>query len=119
MKAKLGALAAAALVAAPLAANAQVTPMPGFYIGALGGVNFLHMPTLGSTSEKVGFAVGGVAGYDFVGPRVELAEVQYVEADPTLPLDNCLRSIVAALDLPTSETTARHVITLETKRVAR
>ncbi|TXL72750.1 OmpA family protein [Vineibacter terrae] len=72
MKAKLGALVAAALVAAPFAANAQVTPMPGFYIGAMGGVNFLHMPTLGSTKEKTGFAVGGVAGYDFVGPRVEL-----------------------------------------------
>jgi outer membrane protein OmpA-like peptidoglycan-associated protein len=73
MKTKLGAVVAAALVAAPLTVSAQqMTPTPGFYIGALGGVNFMHFPTLGSTSEKVGFAVGGVAGYDFVGPRVEL-----------------------------------------------
>ncbi|MCW5747194.1 MAG: OmpA family protein [Alphaproteobacteria bacterium] len=72
MKMKLGAVVAAALVAAPLAAHAQ-TGVPGFYIGAEGGVNFLDLPRTGG--EKVGFGVGGVIGYDFVGPRVELEGV--------------------------------------------
>ena len=71
MRTKFGAVIAAALVAAPLAANAQ-TPSPGFYVGALGGANWMTFSTLGGTNEKLGFAVGGVAGYDFVGPRVEL-----------------------------------------------
>jgi opacity protein-like surface antigen len=73
MKMKLGAVVAAALVAAPLAAHAQ-TAMPGFYIGAEGGVNFLNTRTSG-INEKVGFAVGGMIGYDFVGPRVEVEGV--------------------------------------------
>jgi outer membrane protein OmpA-like peptidoglycan-associated protein len=72
MKMKLGAAVAAALVAAPLAANAQTMSLPGFYIGALGGANFMSFSTLGSTNENIGYAVGAVAGYDFVGPRVEL-----------------------------------------------
>jgi hypothetical protein len=71
MKTKFGAVVAAALVAAPLAANAQMTPTPGFYVGAQGGVNFLDTRVNG-VDEKVGFAVGGLVGYDFVGPRVEL-----------------------------------------------
>jgi outer membrane protein OmpA-like peptidoglycan-associated protein len=75
MKTKLGAVVAAALLAAPFAANAQMTPTPGFYIGAEGGVNFLDTRTSG-IDEKVGFAVGGVVGYDFVGPRLEV-EVPY------------------------------------------
>jgi opacity protein-like surface antigen len=72
MNMELGAVVAAALVAAPLAANAQVAT-PGFYIGAEGGVNFAART---GANEKVGFAVGGVVGYDFVGPRVEV-EVPY------------------------------------------
>ncbi|TWT10118.1 OmpA family protein [Reyranella sp. CPCC 100927] len=72
MKAKLGAIAAATLVAAPLAANAQTVNMPGFYVGLAGGANFMNFSTLGKTKEKVGFAAGGVVGYDLVGPRVEL-----------------------------------------------
>ncbi len=71
MKTKLGAVIAAALVAAPLAATAQMTPTPGFYVGVQGGVNFLDTRISG-VDEKVGYAVGGVVGYDFVGPRVEL-----------------------------------------------
>jgi opacity protein-like surface antigen len=69
MKMKLGAVVAAALIAAPMAASAQ-TAVPGFYIGVHGGVNFLDLPRV--SGEKVGFGVGGVLGYDFVGPRVEL-----------------------------------------------
>jgi OOP family OmpA-OmpF porin len=66
-------LAAAALVALPVMAQAQ-TAAPGFYIGAEGGLNWLLNTTiLGQTvSPQTGFAAGGVVGYDFVGPRVEL-----------------------------------------------
>lgn len=48
-----------------------------------------------------------------VGPRVTLAEVQHVEVDPTRQLDRCVRSIVESLDLPTSATPRRHVLTLK------
>jgi outer membrane protein OmpA-like peptidoglycan-associated protein len=69
-------LAAAALVALPVVAQAQV-PQPGFYIGAEGGLNWLLNTTvLGqSVYPQTGFAAGGVIGYDFVGPRVELEGV--------------------------------------------
>ena len=77
MKTKLGAVLGAALIAAPLAAsNAQISspmvPTPGLYVGVMGGANWMSFETLGKTDEKVGFALGGVVGYDFVGPRVEL-----------------------------------------------
>jgi len=77
-------IAAAALVALPMASQAQ-TPMPGFYVGAEGGLNWLLNTTVtaatatsGGTlnaiqvTPQVGWAAGGVIGYDFVGPRVEL-----------------------------------------------
>ena len=80
-------MAAAALVALPVMAQAQ-TPSSGFYIGAEGGLNWLLNTTVtgqqvnGSgnqvsvaVSPTTGFAVGGVIGYDFVGPRVELEGV--------------------------------------------
>jgi outer membrane protein OmpA-like peptidoglycan-associated protein len=66
-------LAAAAIVALPVMAQAQ-TAAPGFYIGAEGGLNWLLNTTIlgNSVSPQTGFAAGGVVGYDFVGPRVEL-----------------------------------------------
>jgi OmpA-OmpF porin, OOP family len=66
-------MAAAALVALPVMAQAQ-TPSSGFYIGAEGGLNWLLNTTIlnQTVSPQTGFAVGGVVGYDFVGPRVEL-----------------------------------------------
>jgi outer membrane protein OmpA-like peptidoglycan-associated protein len=66
-------IAAAALVALPMAAQAQ-SPMPGFYIGAEGGVNWLLNTTINGngTTPQTGWMAGGVIGYDFVGPRVEL-----------------------------------------------
>jgi outer membrane protein OmpA-like peptidoglycan-associated protein len=69
-------LAAAALVALPVMAQAQV-PTPGFYVGAEGGLNWLLNTTILNTpvSPQTGYAVGGVIGYDFVGPRVELEGV--------------------------------------------
>ena len=77
-------LAAAALVALPVMAQAQ-SPSPGLYIGAEGGVNWLlnfnatsaiapNFTTV-SVTPQTGWAVGGVIGYDFVGPRVELEGV--------------------------------------------
>jgi OmpA-OmpF porin, OOP family len=69
-------LAAAALVALPVMAQAQ-SALPGFYIGAEGGVNWLLNSTIlgQSVYPQTGFAAGGVVGYDFVGPRVELEGV--------------------------------------------
>ena len=76
-------LAAAAFVALPVMAQAQ-SPSPGVYIGAEGGLNWLlnftantnipAFPTV-SVTPQMGWAVGGVIGYDFVGPRVELEGV--------------------------------------------
>ncbi|SKA21145.1 OmpA family protein [Enhydrobacter aerosaccus] len=69
-------LAAAALIALPVMAQAQ-TPSSGFYIGAEGGLNWLLNTTIlgNSVSPQTGWAAGGVVGYDFVGPRVELEGV--------------------------------------------
>ncbi|HZP98768.1 MAG TPA: OmpA family protein [Reyranella sp.] len=69
-------MAAAALVALPVMAQAQ-TPSSGFYVGAEGGLNWLLNTTILGTpvSPQTGFAAGGVIGYDFVGPRVELEGV--------------------------------------------
>ena len=71
-------LAAAAFVALPVMAQAQTLQYPGFYAGLEGGVNWMLNTTIlnQSVSPNTGFAVGGVFGYDFVGPRVE-AEVVY------------------------------------------
>jgi OOP family OmpA-OmpF porin len=74
-------MAAAALVSLPVMAQAQ-SPSPGVYIGAEGGVNLLlnfnaspnnpALPPVISVSPNTGWMAGGVIGYDFVGPRVEL-----------------------------------------------
>ena len=67
---------AGALVALPSMGQAQeFAPLPGFYIGAgAGAVWYLSSTTSigGSFSSTTGFLADVVAGYDFVGPRVEL-----------------------------------------------
>jgi OOP family OmpA-OmpF porin len=63
-------LCAVALVGLPLAVNAQ-SPFPGFYIGAEGGLNWL-LNNNSFVYNNPGFVAGGVVGYDFVGPRLEL-----------------------------------------------
>src|SRR6266496_1880321 len=73
-------LATAALVALPVMAQAQMAPNPGFYIGAEGGLNWMFNSTVNppgpvnniNLSPQLGWAAGGMIGYDFVGPRVEL-----------------------------------------------
>jgi OOP family OmpA-OmpF porin len=69
-------MAAAALVALPVIAQAQ-TPTSGFYIGAEGGLNWMLNTSIAGVgiTPQTGFAAGGVIGYDFVGPRVELEGV--------------------------------------------
>jgi opacity protein-like surface antigen len=74
-------LATVALFGLPGGAEAQslqsvFTPKPtnpGFYLGPEGGLNWLL--NNGNYDMDTGFAVGGVIGYDFVGPRVELEGV--------------------------------------------
>ena len=67
-------IAAAALVALPMAAQAQ-TPAPGFYVGAEGGLNWLLNTTVTAqtatsggalnsvqVTPQTGWAAGGVIG---------------------------------------------------------
>ena len=67
---------AGALVALPSMGHAQeFAPLPGFYIGAgVGAAWYLTSTTSvgGSFSSTTGLLADVVAGYDFVGPRVEL-----------------------------------------------
>jgi opacity protein-like surface antigen len=72
-KVKALTVAAAGLIALPFLAHAQAfNPQPGFYVGAGGGLDWLLNSGPGNTSSSTGWAVGGYAGYDFVGPRVQL-----------------------------------------------
>jgi outer membrane protein OmpA-like peptidoglycan-associated protein len=78
--------AAAVVVALPVVSQAQTLQYPGFYIGAIGGVNWqlnnsfsgtIFSPTAGvsgtgNATFNTGWAAGGMIGYDFVGPRVEV-----------------------------------------------
>jgi len=71
-------MAAAAVLMLPAMAQAQSMwapgpSNPGFYIGAEGGGNWLMNSN--NYNMDIGYAVGGVLGYDFVGPRLELEGV--------------------------------------------
>ena len=75
-------VAAAALVALPIAAQAQTLQYPGFYAGIEGGGNWMFNNTVttpfgaaGTMYPQLGWAAGGMIGYDFVGPRVEIEGV--------------------------------------------
>src|SRR3954463_11348233 len=77
---------AAALAAMPVVSQAQSLQYPGFYVGAAGGLNWLlnssyPVNTVGpgvvanptaNASYNTGWVAGGMIGYDFVGPRVEI-----------------------------------------------
>ena len=76
----------AVLMALPVVSQAQTLQYPGFYVGAVGGVNWMLNNSFNATASTPGFvlsgqsyasmntgwAAGGMVGYDFVGPRVEL-----------------------------------------------
>jgi len=72
---------AAVLVALPLATQAQSLQYPGFYIGAEGGGTWMFQTSTGTPLGNgtiypdIGWAAGGMIGYDFVGPRVEIEGV--------------------------------------------
>jgi OOP family OmpA-OmpF porin len=91
MKKAVSVIAAAILL--PSVGQAQeINPLPGFYIGAGGGLAwFLNTSTSvgGSITSSTGWGVGGLIGYDFVGPRIEL-EVAYgrVPITASTPLAN-------------------------------
>ena len=71
-------IAAAALVALPVMAQAQTLQYPGFYAGVEGGGNYMFQTSVPTAFGQqniypnIGFSAGGMVGYDFVGPRVEL-----------------------------------------------
>jgi outer membrane protein OmpA-like peptidoglycan-associated protein len=86
------------LVALPLAAQAQSLQPGGFYIGAEGGVNWMlntssnvtvSVPGVGTAngniniSPNTGWTAGGMVGYDFIGPRVEV-EARYMSNTATI-----------------------------------
>src|SRR5579871_2027470 len=86
------------LVALPLVAQAQSLQPGGFYIGAEGGVSWLlssssnatvSVPGVGfgsfgtNLSWNTGWTAGGMIGYDFIGPRVEL-EARFLQNNGTL-----------------------------------
>jgi outer membrane protein OmpA-like peptidoglycan-associated protein len=78
--------AAAVLVALPVVTQAQSLQYPGFYVGAIGGVNWMFNNSFNLSAAvpgafvsgtananwNTGWAAGGMVGYDFVGPRVEV-----------------------------------------------
>ncbi len=84
MKTKL--IVVAALMTSPVVSQAQSLQYPGFYVGAIGGLNwqlnnsmsvsatspFAGISGTGNGGFNTGWAAGGMVGYDFVGPRVEL-----------------------------------------------
>src|SRR5471030_691665 len=91
-------MAAAALVALPVMAQAQ-TPSSGFYIGAEGGLNWLLNTTIAgqTVSPQTGWAAGGKVGYDFVGPRVEL-EGMYRSNNTSQTFVSGARGVVSSIN---------------------
>ena len=93
-------VAAAALIALPVVAQAQ-SPSPGVYIGAEGGVNWLLNTTINGfgVTPQTGWAAGGVIGYDFVGPRVELEGVYRQNQTNAGPIGTAVRHQVGQLGI--------------------
>ena len=69
-----------ALPAAVLVAPAQTLQFPAFYGGVEGGANWMRDTSTSfnatganaTIQPNLGWSLGGVVGYDFVGPRIEL-----------------------------------------------
>jgi OmpA-OmpF porin, OOP family len=72
---------AAVLVALPVVTQAQSLQYPGFYVGVEGGGTWMFNTSAGTPFGSgtiypaLGWAAGGMIGYDFVGPRVEIEGV--------------------------------------------
>ena len=98
-------IAAATLVALPVLAQAQSLQYPGFYVGVEGGVNWMLNTTIlnQSVSPNTGFAAGGVVGYDFVGPRVEIEGVYRNNTNntgyPGLAISNQINQVAVLANL--------------------
>src|SRR5690349_3896448 len=72
-------VAAAAWAALPIAASAQSRQYPGFSACIVRGGNWMFNTSVttpfgqtGTMYPQFGWQAGGMIGYDFVGPRVEL-----------------------------------------------
>ena len=71
----------AAFIALPAVSQAQSLQYPGFYVGAEGGGNWMFSTSTGTPLgsgtiyPSTGWLAGGMIGYDFIGPRVELEGV--------------------------------------------
>jgi len=100
------------LVALPVVSQAQGLQYPGFYIGAIGGVNWMFnnsftttvsAPGFGTVSGttngswNLGWGAGGMIGYDFVGPRVEV-EGMYRDNTGTLTVPGFAGSVGADIN---------------------
>ena len=105
-------IAAAALAALPMTTQAQTLQYPGFYIGAEGGLNWLLNTSSTSNvfagggfagsfnsnlNTNLGWTAGGMIGYDFVGPRVEL-ESRFIRNTGTLSVPGANVSAGATVD---------------------
>ena len=106
------AIAAAMALALPAAAQAQSLQPGGFYIGAEGGINWLlntssqatvSVPGVGfgsfgtNLSTNLGWTAGGMIGYDFIGPRVEL-EARFIQNTGTLTVPGTIISTGATVN---------------------
>jgi len=104
-------IAAAVLAALPMTTQAQTLQYPGFYIGAEGGLNWL-LNTSGTANvftgggafsgtanlnNNLGWTAGGMVGYDFVGPRVEL-ESRFIRNTGTLSAPGAVGSLGTTVD---------------------
>ena len=92
-------IAAAALVALPVMAQAQTLQYPGFYAGLEGGGNYMFNTTVNTAFGNptvypaIGYAFGAMIGYDFVGPRVEVEGCQYLPAQMDQPPHDLGRTV--------------------------
>jgi len=99
-------VATTVLVALPIAAQAQSLQPGGFYIGAEGGINWLLNTsstanvTAGglagsgtvNVNTNLGWTAGGMIGYDFIGPRVEL-ESRFIQNTVNLTVPGAAGSL--------------------------
>jgi outer membrane protein OmpA-like peptidoglycan-associated protein len=105
-------LATAAALTLPFAAQAQSLQPGGFYIGAEGGINWLlntsstatvSVPGVGfgqfgtQINTNLGWQAGGMIGYDFIGPRVEL-EGRFIQNTATITVPGTALSSGATIN---------------------